>query len=71
MRPIQSIDPTYFDVKAPKANAEVYDFRVRQAENRRQRRIRDLEHENALLAAVLSKTSNEVACLRKLLTDVL
>lgn len=68
MRPIQSIDLTYYDVKAPKANAEVYDFRIRQTENRRQRRIRDLEHENALLAAVLSETSDEIARLRKLLT---
>ena len=68
MRLNQCIDLAYTDAEVPKAGAEVYDFRMRQAENRRQRRIRALEHENALLAGVLSETSSEVARLRKLLS---
>jgi hypothetical protein len=68
MNSIQCVDLVYFEAEAPKASAKVYDFRIRQTENRRQRRIRTLERENALLAAVLSETSNEIARLRKLLT---
>jgi hypothetical protein len=64
----QCFDLAYIEAEAPNASAKVYDFRMRQAENRRQRRIRALEHENALLAGVLSETSNEIAQLRKLLT---
>lgn len=68
MSSIQCVDLAYFEAEAPRTSAKVYDFRIRQTENRRQRRIRALEHENALLAAVLSETSNEIARLRKLLT---
>jgi hypothetical protein len=68
MRRNECVDLTYLQVAAPNASAKVYDFRMRQTENRRQRRIRALEHENALLAGVLSETANEIAHLRKLLT---
>jgi hypothetical protein len=68
MRPNQRINLAYIEAASPKASAKVYYFRMRQAENRRQRRITALEHENALLAGVLSETSNEIARLRKLLT---
>jgi hypothetical protein len=68
MRLNQCIDLDYTEIEASKASAKVYDFRMRQAENRRQRRIRGLEHENALLARVLSETSSEIARLRKSLT---
>jgi hypothetical protein len=68
MRSNECVDLIYLQTAAPDASAKVYDFRMRQTENRRQRRIRALEHENALLAGVLSETSNEIARLRKLLT---
>jgi hypothetical protein len=68
MRPNECVDLTYLQAAAPKASAKVYDFRLRQTENRRQRRIRALKHENALLEGVLSETTNEIAHLRKLLT---
>jgi hypothetical protein len=68
MSSIQCIDLAYFEVDASKESAKVYDFRIRQTENRRQCRIRALKHENALLAVVLSETSNEIARLRKLLS---
>jgi hypothetical protein len=68
MRRNECVDLTYLQAAAPNASAKVYDFRMRQTENRRQRRIRALEHENALLAGVLSETVNEIAHLRKLLT---
>jgi hypothetical protein len=68
MRSNECVDLTYLQAAAPKGSAKVYDFRMRKTENRRQRRIRALEHENALLAGALSETSNEIAGLRKLLT---
>ncbi len=68
MRSNECVDLIYLQAVAPKASAKVYDFRMRQTENRRQRRIKALKHENALLAGVLSETSNEIVRLRKLLT---
>lgn len=67
MRSIHCVDLAYLESEAPKASAEVYDFRKRRTENRRQHRIRALEYENALLEAVVSETGNEIARLRELL----
>jgi hypothetical protein len=67
MRSNECVDLTYLQAVVPKASAKVYDFRMRKTENRRQRRIRALEHENALLTCALSETSNEIARLRELL----
>ena len=68
MRSNECVDLTFLQAAAPKASAKVYDFRMRQTENRRQRCIKALKHENALLAGALSETSNEIARLRELLS---
>jgi hypothetical protein len=68
MRPKQCVERVYSEAAAPKASAKVYDFGMRQKENRRHRRIKTLEQENDLLARVLFETSSEIARLRKLLT---
>jgi hypothetical protein len=68
MRSSECVDLTYVQAAAPKAGAKVYDFRMREAENRRQRRIKALKQENALLACALSETSNEIARIRELLS---
>jgi hypothetical protein len=67
MRSNECVDLTYLQAAAPKASAKVYDLRMRQTENRRQRHIKALKQENALLAGALSETSNEIARLRELL----
>lgn len=68
MRPKKRVQSADLEAAAPKASAKVYDFRMRQAENHRQRRIMALEHENALLEVVLREVIDEIARLRKLLT---
>jgi hypothetical protein len=68
MRANKCVKSAYLEAAAPKATAKVYDFPMRQTEDRYQRRIRALEHENALLAGVLCEITDEVARLRKLLT---
>lgn len=49
--------------------ANVYDLGLKQDESSRLRRIRDLEHENALLMRMVSETQIEIAQLRELLTS--
>jgi hypothetical protein len=46
---------------------EIYDFSMRLRESRRERRVNDLKHDNALLARVVSETRIEIARLRRLL----
>ena len=53
----------------PKVNANVYDLGLKQDESSRRRRIRDLEHENALLMRMASETQIEIARLRELLSS--
>ena len=55
-------------VKSAKANANVYNLRLKRDENSRLRRIRDLEHENTLLVRMMSKTQIEIVRLRELLS---
>lgn len=50
----------------PKASADVYDFGARQTESGRFRRIKALEHENALLTRMVSEIGIEIVRLRKL-----
>lgn len=68
MRPNKCGETAFLEAALPKASAKIYYFRLRETENLRQRRIRALEHENALLAGVLSEIVDEIARLRKLLT---
>jgi hypothetical protein len=51
----------------PKDSADLYDFGVKQTETGRLRRIKALEHENALLTRMVSETGIQIAHLRKLL----
>lgn len=68
MRPNQRVESACREAGAPEAGANVYDFHMRQTERRRHRRMKALEQENALLARVLSETTNEMARLRKVLS---
>lgn len=52
-----------------KLEANVYDLGLKQDESSRLRRIRDLEHENALLMRMVSDTQIEIAQLRELLAS--
>lgn len=67
MRPNKCVKLSYLEPAVPKTGVKVYDLAVRQTESRRQRRIRALEHENALLMRVLSETRTEIVRLRKFL----
>jgi hypothetical protein len=67
MRPDKCVGLECPESAAPKASAKVYDFAVRRTESRRQRRIRALEHENALLTRVVSETRTEILRLREFL----
>lgn len=51
----------------PKATADIYEFRLRQTESNRRRRIRALEGENALLLRTMSELQIELVRLGKLL----
>ena len=53
----------------PNSNANVYDLGLKHDESSRLRRIRDLEHENALLMRMVSETQIELARLRELLSS--
>jgi hypothetical protein len=61
------VDRVYPESALPKTGANVYDFGARQTEGGRLRRIRALEHENALLTRMASEVGIELARLRKLL----
>ena len=65
MRPGKRAVSAYLGCMATKASAKIYDFDVRQTESRRPRRVRDLAHENALLARALCEIQIEIARLRK------
>ncbi|MBR0964139.1 hypothetical protein JQ554_08235 [Bradyrhizobium diazoefficiens] len=62
--PESALATSKVDVKA-----NVYDLGLRQDESSRLRRIRDLEHENALLMRMVTETQIEIAQLRELLTS--
>lgn len=47
------------------SNKNVYDLGLKQRATSRQRRIRDLEHENTLLMRMVSETQIEIARLRE------
>ena len=68
MRANNSVELAYPDAGSPDATANVYDFGARQTESGRQLRIRALEHENALLARIMSEIGLDVSRLRRFLT---
>lgn len=73
MRATNPIEPVCPESALPKskanAKANVYDLGLKQDESSRLRRIRDLEHENALLMRMVSETQIEIAQLRELLAS--
>jgi hypothetical protein len=69
MRATNPIEPVSSESVLPRSDANVYDLGLKQDESGRVRRIRDLEHENALLMRMVSETQIEIARLRELLTS--
>ncbi|MCP3368330.1 hypothetical protein [Bradyrhizobium cajani] len=73
MRATNPIEPVCPESALPTSNtnikANVYDLGLKQDESGRLRRIRDLEHENALLMRMVLETQIEIARLRELLTS--
>jgi hypothetical protein len=81
MRATNPIEPVSSESALPKSKAKVetnvevkieanvYDLGLKQDESSRLRRIRDLEHENALLMRMVSDTQIEIAQLRELLAS--
>jgi hypothetical protein len=67
MRATNPIELACLESALPGAN--VYDLGLKQDESSRLRRIRDLEHENALLMRMVSETQIEIARLRELLSN--
>lgn len=66
MRTNNLVELVYPESLLPKASADVYDFGARHTESSRFRRIKALEHENALLKRMVSEIGIEIARLRKL-----
>ena len=69
MRATNPIELACLESALPGANANVYDLGLKKDESSRLRRIRDLEHENALLMRMVSETQIEIARLRDLLSS--
>ncbi len=69
MRATNPIEPACPDSALLESKVNVYDLGLKQDETGRLRRIRDLEHENALLMRMVSETQIEVARLRELLSS--
>jgi hypothetical protein len=69
MRATNPMEQACLESASPSASANVYDLGLKQDESSRLRRIRDLEHENALLMRMVSETQTEILCLRELLSS--
>ncbi|OAF02721.1 hypothetical protein AYJ54_25955 [Bradyrhizobium centrolobii] len=69
MRATNPIEPECLESALLGSNANVYDLGLKQDEAIRLRRIKDLEHENALLMRMVSETQIEIARLRELLSS--
>lgn len=67
MRATHSLEQICSESALNKTNAKIYDLGLRQDESSRLRRIKNLEHENALLMRMVSETQIEIARLRDLL----
>jgi hypothetical protein len=67
MRTNNSPESGYRESVPPKSSADVYDFGERQTESGRRRRIKALQHENALLTQMVSELGIEIVRVRKLL----
>jgi hypothetical protein len=65
MRANKCVGPVFPDPEMPKTGATVYDFDVRQTEELRLRRMKTLQHENALLARVAIEIRSEIVHLQK------
>jgi hypothetical protein len=70
MRPKKRGKLIRLESSAPAAGAKVYDLTMRKTASRYQRRIRDLQHENALLTRILSETQIEIGRLRGFLAEL-
>jgi hypothetical protein len=69
MRATDPIELACLESAPVSSNANVYDLGLKQDESSRLRRIRDLEHENALLMRMVSETQMRIARLRELLSS--
>lgn len=69
MRATNPTEPVCSKSALPRLKANVYDLGLKQDADGRLRRIRDLEHENALLMRMVSETQIELARLRELLSS--
>jgi hypothetical protein len=67
MRTHNSPELVYREPAPLKSSADVYDFGERQTESGRRRRIKALQHENALLTQMVSELGIEIVRVRKLL----
>ena len=65
MRANNSVELLFAESGLSKANENVYDFGARQTEGGHLRRIKTLEHENALLTRMVSEVRIEISRLRK------
>ncbi len=67
MRANNAFELVYLGPEQPKAEANVYDLGARQTENSCGRRIKALEHENALLMLMISELGTDIMRVRGLL----
>ena len=67
MRANNAVELVYAESELPEGEANVYDLGARQTETSRRRRIKTLEHENALLTLMVSEISIEIVRLDRLL----
>jgi hypothetical protein len=67
MRVNNCVKSEYLDSSSPKASATIYNFCTSSKTSRRQRHVKTLEYENALLTRAVSETRGELARLRELL----
>jgi hypothetical protein len=69
MRANNAFELIYLGSDQPKAEANVYDIGARQTESSCGRRIKALEHENALLMLMISELGTDIMRVRGLLAE--
>jgi hypothetical protein len=67
MRASNSPELVHRESALSKASADIYNFSERHTESGRRRRIKALEHENALLTQMVSELGVEIVRVRNLL----
>ncbi len=69
MRANNAFELIYLGSEPPQAEANVYDLGARQTESSCGRRIKALEHENALLMLMISELGTDIMRVRGLLAE--